>query len=66
VFSGLWDCDRPIESSPRKVLDFPFYNSKGKASHTIEGMEREEKNPKERRGARSYDVPLLLAAPGGL
>jgi hypothetical protein len=36
-------------SSP-KVLDFPIYNSKGKASHTIEGKEREGKEKPKREG----------------
>jgi hypothetical protein len=31
-------------------MDFPFYNSKGKASHTIEGMEREGKEKPKREG----------------
>jgi hypothetical protein len=52
VFFGLRDCDRSVESPPQRVLDFPFYNSKGKASHTTEGTKGEgkEKTQKEKEG----------------
>jgi hypothetical protein len=49
-FPSSWDWDWPVESSSRKVLDFPFYNSKEKVSHTTERMEREEGEKPKREG----------------
>jgi hypothetical protein len=60
--SRSWECDRPVHRFPRKVLDFPFYN-------TPERIEREEreKPKREGRGSRSYDVSLPLSVgPDGL